>query len=168
MVGYVDADAALSCSEILKVFRGVNEDTNVAIASRWVKGSRILIRQPLIRVILGRLYHYISFFLFGLEKKDIQCGLKSFHRDVLEDIFGNITVKNLSLDTASLYLIHLSVYRVTELLVAWKDVNGSKVISSRVIFFMYITIIGRWLAHTRIGSFIGNSLKNINDAFGLL
>ena len=69
ILGYADADGAISFGEVLKVFGAVNEDTQVAVGSRWVRGSRLERKQPLMRVILGRLYHYVSFALLRLTIK---------------------------------------------------------------------------------------------------
>lgn len=163
VVGYVDADGAIDPSEILKVFRCVNDYTPVAIGSRWLKTSYIITRQPILRVILGRIYHYVAFAILGLVQKDIQCGLKAYKRETLNVIMQRLTLRNLSVDTAILYHCKLLGTRVAETPISWKDVNGSKFHPIETSLLMFGTLIGLRLAHSKHAGKIRETLKEGNE-----
>ena len=149
IVGYVDADGALGSSDIIKVFSKVDEQNPVAIASRWVKGSNIIEKQTFLRIFLGRVYHYTTFAILGLRQKDTQCGLKAFHKIVNEEVVKRLKLTNLSIDTAFLYHCKLLSFRVAEVPVSWRDVEGSKVRPLKTALVMFATLIGIKMAHSR-------------------
>lgn len=163
IIGYVDADGALDAREIVKVFTRVSEKTPVAIASRWVKGSNILKKQPLIRVILGRLYHYSTFFVLGIKQKDTQCGLKAYKAEVIREIVGKLTLTNLSIDTAILYHCKLLGYSVSEVPATWNDIGGSKFHPVKSAIVMFVTLIGLRLAHATKSKKLKNKLAEVHE-----
>ena len=163
IVGYVDADGALNVTEILKVFHSVNTISPVAIGSRWVKGSRITTKQPFIRIILGRFYHYATFALLGLRQKDTQCGLKAYHISVLKEIIERLTLRNLSIDTAMLYHCKLLNYKIIEVPVIWNDVGGSKFHPVKAAVVMFATLLGLRLSHATKSKKIKQKLVDMHE-----
>ena len=149
ILGYVDADGAISFSEVLKVFGAVNEEAQVAVGSRWVRGSKMETKQPLMRVILGRLYHYLSFALLGLTIKDTQCGVKAFKAEIVKGELNGVTLRNLSFDTALLYHCQKSGAKIAEIPIVWSDVKGSKVSPLKTAAIMFLSLLGLKLAHSR-------------------
>lgn len=147
VIGYVDADGALKASEILRVFNGVNNDSPVAIGSRWVNGSRILTKQPVLRVILGRLYHYVTFAFLGIKQKDTQCGLKAYRKELIHEIIGKLTLTNLSIDTAIIYHCKLLNQKILEVPVSWQDIGGSKFHPLKSAIVMFGTVVGLRIVH---------------------
>ena len=147
VIGYADADGSLGISEIVNVFQSVKTSDSVAIASRWVSGSKIVVRQPVLRIILGRLYHYVTFFMLGVKQKDTQCGLKAFGKDAVHEVMKHLTLNNISTDTAMLYHCKLLNYSVVEIPVTWKDVTGSKIHPVKTSLVMFATLLGIRLAH---------------------
>ena len=161
VVGYADADGALLSDEIIKVFGQVDEYNPVAIASRWVGGSEIIQRQPIIRVILGRFYHYATFAILGLKQKDTQCGLKAFRRDAFDAVLNGVTLKTLSFDTAILYHCKLMNFKVLEVPVRWRDVGDSKVRPFITAMMMFAALIGLRLVHS-------SKTKKLRQIFSVL
>lgn len=149
IVGYVDADGAISFTEISKVFDSVGETTQVSVGSRWVKGSRLLKSQPMLRVILGRLYHYMSFALLGIKVKDTQCGIKAFEANTVREVMDSVTLKNLSFDTAIIYHCIRAGAKIAEVPIVWNDVDGSKVNPFKTAFIMFLSLLGIRLANSR-------------------
>lgn len=149
VVGFVDADGAVSAMEIEKVFRSVNPVSEVAVGSRWVNGSRVKTRQPLLRIILGRLYHYMTFAFLGLRTKDTQCGLKAFKADMINELINAVTLRNLSFDTAILYHCQKSGTKISEVPIVWRDVGGSKVRPVKTAFVMLLSLIGLKMANSK-------------------
>ncbi len=152
IIGYVDADGAIPWESIQKVFGVVLNGEKVAVGSRWMNDSKVLIRQPIARVILGRLYHYFTMLFLRVNIKDTQCGLKVYKREVITKILKDITISNLSFDTAFLYHSQKAGYSVTEIPISWKDMDGSKISPVKTSIIMLITLIGIRLAHSRFSS----------------
>lgn len=163
VIGYVDADGAIGPNDILRVFESVNKDTPVVIASRWLMGSRIVIRQPLIRVILGRIYHYFTFAFLGICQKDTQCGLKAYRREAIYEVLGRLQITNLSIDTAILYHCKLLKYRVLEIPVTWKEVGGSKFSPMKTSLVMLLTLVGLRLAHNSRSRKVKEKLLELHE-----
>ena len=149
IVGYVDADGAMGSSDILRVFDQVDQQNPVAIASRWVSGSKIIKRQLFLRIFLGRLYHYATFAVLGLKQKDTQCGLKAYNKEAIQEVMGRLKLTNLSIDTAILYHCKLLHFKVTEVPVTWSDIEGSKFRPVKTALVMFATLVGLRLAHSK-------------------
>lgn len=165
VIGYVDADGALTFAEIDKVFSSISSDLDVAVASRWVNGSVVNVRQPLVRIFLGRVYHYMSFALLGLRIKDTQCGLKAFKADTLRKTLPEVTLKNLSFDTALLYHCSKLGAKVVEVPVTWKDVGESKVRPFKTALVMLFSLIGIRLAHSKSSDKLVVLMNSVRDLF---
>ena len=163
VLGYVDADGAIPVSEVLKVFGSIDDDVHVAVGSRWVRGSKLEKKQPLMRVILGRLYHYMSFALLGLAIKDTQCGVKAFRAEIVKDKLKGVTLKNLSFDTALLYHCQKSGAKIAELPIVWSDVKGSKVRPIKTALIMLVSLVGIKIANSKKLTLSDNLLEAVRD-----
>lgn len=78
---FMDADGQFDISEIKKVVFYLR-DFDVFIGYRYKR------RDSFYRMILGKIYGWLVFLLFGLAIRDINCGFKVFRREILrsEDI----------------------------------------------------------------------------------
>ena len=121
-----------------------------AVGSRWMKDSKLLVEQPLLRVFLGRIYHYFTVFFLRVYIKDTQCGVKFFKKEVVSKVVKSVTINNLSFDTAFLYHAEMAGYNVKEIPIVWKDVDGSKISPFKTSFIMLITLMGIRLASSKI------------------
>lgn len=166
IVGYVDADGSIPWYEIQRAFSSVSKVTPVIVGSRWLRSSKILHKQPWHRIILGRLYHYLTFALLGISVKDTQCGLKVYRFDVVQAVLRNIRLRNLSVDTAFLYHCKELGIRIKEMPIEWKDIPGSKFSSGRTVFYMLLTLVGLKISHSRFSNhfqgFISDTIDKIN------
>lgn len=149
IVGYVDADGALEYEEINKVFHSLSKDYDVSVGSRWLKNSKVMVKQPIMRILLGRIYHYMSFAVLRLKIKDTQCGLKAFRMSIVKSLLTSVTLKNLSFDTALLYHCMKAGARIVEVPVTWNDVGGSKVHPIKTPLIMFFSLVGLRLAHSK-------------------
>ena len=168
ILGYVDADGAIPWESIHKVFEVVIKGEMAAVGSRWMKNSKVLIRQPIMRVILGRLYHYFTMLFLDIELKDTQCGLKVYKKEVVNKILKDIIISNLSFDTAFLYHTKKAGYGITEIPIIWKDMDGSKISPVKTSFIMFITLIGIRLAHSRFSNKVLQFIKVNYNTFGYI
>ncbi len=166
IIGYVDADGAIPWESIQRVFETVIKGEKVAVGSRWMRDSKVLIRQSIARVILGRLYHYFTMLFLGISIKDTQCGLKVYKKEVISKVLKDITISNLSFDTAFLYHTKKKGFNVTEIPIVWKDMDGSKISPVKTSVIMFITLIGIRFAHSRFSDKILKFIKINYVTFG--
>lgn len=162
VIGYVDADGSVSPNEVRKVFEAVTPLNEVSVGSRWVDGSKISIKQPLIRIVLGRLYHYLSFAILGLRTKDTQCGIKAFKSELLAKLSNKVIITNLSFDTAILYHSKKIGSNIIEVPITWQDVGGSKVKPVRTSIVMFLSLVGLRLAHSSKSENLSTLLSTVS------
>ncbi len=163
IIGYVDADGAISFREIAKVFNVVDGTTQVSVGSRWVKGSKLVKSQPFLRVILGRFYHYMSFALLGIRVKDTQCGIKAFEANTVRNVMNSVTLKNLSFDTAIIFHCMRKGAKIAEVPIVWNDVEGSKVNPIKTAFIMFLSLLGLRLANSKNKGRFSDIIDTVRD-----
>lgn len=161
VIGYVDADGAVPWYEVEKVFNFVTEDNPVVIASRWLRNSKRLEPQSLLRITLGRIYHYLTILILGIYVKDTQCGLKAYSSEVIRRISPKLQLKNLSIDTAFLYHCKRAGFKIKEISIEWRSVNGSKFKPFRTALYMFMTLIGIKIMNSRFGKFFASASYGI-------
>jgi hypothetical protein len=71
---YTDGDAQYDPHELVLLAQALRDDTDIA------NGYKISRSDPLHRVIIGRLYHYLVKFVFGLPLRDTDCDFRLFRR----------------------------------------------------------------------------------------
>lgn len=79
-VFYTDGDAQYNPLELLSLANALRDGVDI------VNGYKIARSDPLIRKIIGRLYHYFVSFLFGIRLRDVDCDFRLFRRSILEVI----------------------------------------------------------------------------------
>ncbi|MEO6326335.1 MAG: dolichyl-phosphate beta-glucosyltransferase, partial [Thermoanaerobaculia bacterium] len=99
----------------------------VAIGSRAVAGSRITQKQPLFRVLSGRLFNRCvrAFVISGIA--DTQCGFKLFTRAAARDVFTRTRVDRFAYDVESLLIAQRLGYAIAEVPVLWINSPDSRV-----------------------------------------
>lgn len=168
IIGYVDADGSIPWESVQKVFDVVIKGEMVATGSRWMKDSKVIISQPFLRIILGRMYHYFTILFLRVDIKDTQCGLKVFRREVVTRILKNVTISNLSFDTAFLYHTQKAGYRIAEIPITWKDTDGSKISPFKSAFVMFLTLVGIRFAHSKLSKKVLKYLEMNYKLFGYI
>ncbi len=149
VVGFVDADGAISATEILKLESMVSAECPCVVGSRWVKSSVVETPEPVLNVFAGRVFHYLVYLILGVKTKDTQCGVKFFHRTLLDSVINQVTVKNRMIDVALLYHTKLLNCKITEVGITWRHVEGTKLPILKVIPLMFATILGLRVIHSR-------------------
>lgn len=124
---FSDADLATPIEEVEKLRAAVNAQIPIAIGSRPLRESRLEVRQPWYREMLGRLANGIIQMLGMRGIHDTQCGFKLFRGDVAEDIFSRCKMKGFSFDFEALMIAHDLNYSIAEVPVIWRHQEGSKV-----------------------------------------
>jgi glycosyltransferase involved in cell wall biosynthesis len=80
LIFYTDGDAQYDPAELPALWASMTSDVDL------VNGYKISRADPLHRVIIGRLYHYIVTLLFGLKLRDVDCDFRLMRRTIFDRI----------------------------------------------------------------------------------
>jgi glycosyltransferase involved in cell wall biosynthesis len=80
LVFYTDGDAQYDPAEMRLLWDCLQPDVD------WVNGYKISRADPLHRIVIGRLYHYIVKLLFGLKVRDVDCDFRLVRRRVFDTV----------------------------------------------------------------------------------
>jgi dolichyl-phosphate beta-glucosyltransferase len=124
---FSDADLAAPIEELEKLMPCVQSDYEIAIGSRPLKESNLVVRQPFYREWLGRAFNKAVQLLAVKGIQDTQCGFKLFRREVAHEIFRLCRLDGFSFDFEVLYLARRLGYKIAEVPIKWMHQPGSKV-----------------------------------------
>lgn len=128
---FSDADLAAPIEEIEKLWPSMEAGAQVAIGSRPLKDSRLEIRQPWHREMLGRAFNLAVQTLAVKGIKDTQCGFKLFTNQAAKEIFSRCKLDGFGFDFESLMIARDLGYRIEEIPIRWAHQEGSKVVLMR-------------------------------------
>jgi hypothetical protein len=96
-------------------------EVDIALASRYAKGTVIHRNQPLPRRILSRLFHWAAVLIAGLPKNitDSQCGFKVYNGDVGRELFSQCLISGFLFDLEIILRAINQGYSLTEFPVEW-------------------------------------------------
>jgi len=80
LIFYTDGDAQYDPAELKVLWR------KMTAAVDLVNGYKISRADPLHRIVIGRIYHYIVSILFGLKLRDVDCDFRLMRRTIFERI----------------------------------------------------------------------------------
>jgi len=124
VVGFVDADESVEPGDVERMLDALANADGI-IASRRLRDSRILVKQPLKRRLASRLFNLIVRVMFGLSYRDTQCGAKVFRKDAVHSVQDELTTKGFEFDVELLWKLKKRGYNVVEFPVTWKHSEGS-------------------------------------------
>jgi glycosyltransferase involved in cell wall biosynthesis len=125
IVMLLDSDLPVPVSDVEKVASYVGE-VDVAVASREVRGTKILVYPPLARVFAGKAFSRIFNALFNLNVKDTQCGCKAFKREALQNVLNTVESNGFEFDAELLFKCRRKGYTIKEIPVTWSYKSDSK------------------------------------------
>src|SRR3989344_2196531 len=102
LIGFVDADNSTSAKAFHDLVSNIDGYDGV-IASRWIKGSKILVLPPLSRRICSRCFNILVRLLFGLGIRDTQCGAKLFSKKAIKEVLPYLGITQWAFDIDLLY-----------------------------------------------------------------
>lgn len=123
---FTDADNSTPIEEFEK-FHPLLSRTEVVIGSRYRTGSDVKIKQPLYRIMLGRLGNFLIRILLFDDIKDTQCGFKAFQSYAAKVLFNRMKVNRFGFDIELLSIAHLLNYSVREVPVSWYNSPQSRI-----------------------------------------
>ena len=80
LVFYTDGDAQYDPGEMRSLWERLTPEVD------WVNGYKISRSDPAHRIVIGRVYHYIVKWLFGLKVRDVDCDFRLIRRRVFDVI----------------------------------------------------------------------------------
>jgi glycosyltransferase involved in cell wall biosynthesis len=162
LIGFVDADMSTGPKSFYDLIRNIGEYDGT-IASRWIRGSRIMTEQSLIRKITSMGFNFLTRTILFLPYKDTQCGAKIFRKETLEEIIGGISVTQWAFDVNLLYLCKRYGKVIMEVPTVWEDNKGSKLNLTTVPIQMFLGIIRLRLINSKFEPL----LKNVKFILGI-
>ncbi len=118
---FADADNATPIDELSKLLHAVERGADVAIGSRYLKGSTIVGGRSAVRQLMSRLGNILFRFLLGLPYSDTRCGFKIFTTKARTAVFSRQTLMRWGFDTELLLIARRQGLRVEEVPVRWYD-----------------------------------------------
>ena len=140
IIAYTDADGSVKPEDLFNLTKKI-ENCDAVIGSRWLRGSVIIKKQDLIRIILGRAYNILVRLILNLPFKDTQCASKIFKRNAILSILPEIEVTNFSFDAALLYKLNREGFKIKEEPIIWENKGGSTVKITKDVPKMLLAII---------------------------
>ena len=124
---FSDADLSTPIEEVERLAASVTSGYDVAIGSRHLPGSRVEVRQPWWRQMMGRAFNACTRRLVMTGVRDTQCGFKLFSADAARHIFPRQRIDHFGFDVELLWIARRLGLRVAEIPVTWVDDRRSTV-----------------------------------------
>ncbi|MBU4070194.1 MAG: glycosyltransferase family 2 protein [Nanoarchaeota archaeon] len=127
LVLVTDADLATPIEELAKFLKIMKQGFDIIIASRGLKESKLIVKQPFYRQIMGTTFPLLVRLLALSEFKDTQCGFKLFKTDVAKKIVNLQTIERFCFDVEILFIAKKIGCKIKETPVTWISKQDSKV-----------------------------------------
>jgi glycosyltransferase involved in cell wall biosynthesis len=125
---FLDADLAIPIEELEKFLVEIDRGYDLAIASRFVPGLKVLCPVLWYRKIMERVFRILRMIILNNWKvRDTQCGFKVFRAPVARKIFPMATVKRFAFDAEIIFIAKKFGYSIKELPVTLQNPERSHV-----------------------------------------
>ena len=148
LIGFIDADMATSPDSFYDLVKNI-KDYDGVIASRWMKESKIKVKQPFLKRIGSRGFNFLVRILFNLKFKDTQCGAKLFKKTLIKDIIKELKITKWAFDVNLLYSAKRKKYKITEFPTTWNAVKASHFSLFKAIPEMFLGLIRLRLIYSK-------------------
>jgi dolichyl-phosphate beta-glucosyltransferase len=126
-----DADLSTPIEELPKLEAKLDAGAGVAIASRALRQSQVVISQPIYRVLMGKTFNLMVQTLLLPGLWDTQCGFKLFRGDLARSVFRDLRTDGFGYDPEALYLAKKRGAGIAEVPVVWRHSAPTKVAAIR-------------------------------------
>lgn len=128
IVMFLDADLAIPIEELPKFVREIERGSDLVIASRFVKGLKVV--KPVLwhRQIMEKVFRLLRMIITNnWEVKDTQCGFKVFTQKAAAEIFPKMTVSRFAFDAEIIFIAKKLGYGIKELPITLQNPVASSV-----------------------------------------
>ena len=105
LIVYVDADNATKPDAVFSIINNAG-NADCVMGSRWLPGSVITKRQPILRRLASRGFNLLVKSVLGLNYTDTQAGAKVFKKEAISKILPEIRNEGWAFDVGVLYLLN--------------------------------------------------------------
>jgi dolichyl-phosphate beta-glucosyltransferase len=127
LVLFSDSDLATPIEELGKFINYMKQGFDIVIASRNLRESNIITKQPIYRQLMGKTFPLLVNAITPIKFKDTQCGFKLFRTSLAKRIVKFQTFERFSFDVEILFIAKKLKARIKEAPVTWMDCAGSTV-----------------------------------------
>jgi dolichyl-phosphate beta-glucosyltransferase len=128
---FSDADLSTPIEELEKLRATIGGEVQVAIASRAVKGRQIVVHQPGLREMMGKVYNLLLQLIVLPGIHDSQCGFKLFTAEAAEKCFEPLQTERFGFDAEVLLRARRAGWKIAEVPVRWSHREDSRVSAIR-------------------------------------
>ncbi len=125
VIGFVDADESVTAEDIARMYLALDHNDGI-IASRRLRDSIILAKQPLLRRIVSWVFNVIVRIIFNLNFKDTQCGAKLFRKKAIDNIIDELNTNGFEFDVELLWKLTRRNYKIREFPIVWTHSENSR------------------------------------------
>jgi dolichyl-phosphate beta-glucosyltransferase len=122
-----DADLSTPIEDLEHLQAALDAGADVAIGSRALPTSNVVLRQPWYREGMGRLFNVFVRGLVLPGLYDTQCGFKLFTAPAAESAFTQARLDGFSFDVETLYIARRRGLRIAEVGVTWRNDEATHV-----------------------------------------
>jgi glycosyltransferase involved in cell wall biosynthesis len=142
---FTDADLSAPIEESAKLLAAIEAGNDIAIGSRALDRSLILVHQSGLREIAGKIFNGFVRIFTGLPFHDTQCGFKAFVLERARILFEQQRIERFGFDPEVLFLAQRHGLRSVEVPVRWAHDPATKVHMLRDSLLMFGDLVYiRW------------------------
>jgi dolichyl-phosphate beta-glucosyltransferase len=93
-----DADLSTDPAVLPRALAALGNGAALVIGNRRLPESRVLVRQPVLRESLGRVFSILARVLVSGAPVDATCGFKAYRRDAAREVFGELETPGWAFD----------------------------------------------------------------------
>ena len=128
IIMFLDADLAIPIEELPAFLEAIDSGTDLAIASRFVPGAKILKPVLWYRLIMERIFRLMRMAILNNWRiRDTQCGFKVFRYQAAKNIFPCLRTRRFAFDAEIIFLAGKLGYTIKELPVALQNPKQSHI-----------------------------------------
>jgi dolichyl-phosphate beta-glucosyltransferase len=141
LILFTDADLSTPIEEFEKLKKEIENGYDIAIGSRGLKDSKIVIPQPFYRRIIGKIFPFLVRLIVINDFKDTQCGFKLFKKEAGKKIFSQLKTDGFAFDVEVLARGKKENFKIAEVPVVWINSPYSSVKIFKDSFKMFISLL---------------------------
>jgi dolichyl-phosphate beta-glucosyltransferase len=142
---FMDADNSTTIDHLDAFWPWTEQGYDVVIASRDIRGAKVVIHQPWYKELGGKVGNLIIRLLAVRGIADTQAGFKMFSARCIEAILPRLTIDRWGFDVELLVAARCNGFQVKELPIVWRNDANSKVPAGA-----YFEVLGDvWRVHRR-------------------
>ncbi|MFW5867009.1 MAG: dolichyl-phosphate beta-glucosyltransferase [Armatimonadota bacterium] len=124
---FSDADLSTPIEYEADLRAAIAEGADVAIGSRALRESDLVVPQPFMRQTAGKMFSVVQRGILGSGIRDTQCGFKMFTREAVEAIFPHQQLERWAFDAELIFIALRLGFEVVEVPVRWLNSPDTKV-----------------------------------------